>query len=102
MPRDVPALSESQRRRIAETLKLWAEHHPHPDLPVIQLADGSELTPRDMAHSVNEPDSQRGLLLYRVFAVGLIKDDVEPPETLEEILSDYWVDIRNWQYERVR
>ena|ERR1700760_2627931 len=102
MSQDVPILSESQRRLIAETLKLWAEHHPYPDLPVIQLADGSELTPRDIAHSINEPDSRRGILLYRVFAVGLIKDEIEPPETLEEILSDYLVDIRNWQYERVR
>ena len=56
---------------------------------MIQLADGSELTPRDIARAVLEPDSVHGALLYRVFAAGLVADDVERPEPLEAILEDF-------------
>ena len=59
--------------------------------------DGSELTPSEMADAVAKPDSPRGQLLLRVFAAGLITDNVERPETLEEILSDYQEDTRRWR-----
>ena len=100
MPQDVPSLSESQRLRIAETMRAWAESHPSRNLPIIQLADGSELTPLDMAVAAAEPDSRRGRLLYRVFAAGLIEDKIEPLETLEDILLDYWRDVESWRSER--
>jgi hypothetical protein len=98
MPQNVPALNEGQRSLIAKTLNEWAKYHPRPMLPIIQLADGSELTPSNIANAVAEPDSYRGRLVYRVFAAGLIEDDVEPPETLEDILSDYRRDIEIWRF----
>ena len=100
MPREVPNLSNEQRVQIAETLRPWAESHPYPDSPLIQLADGSELSPRDMARAVAEPDSQKGSLLYRVFAAGTIEDDVERPESLEEILAPFQRDTEVWQREK--
>jgi hypothetical protein len=45
-----------------------------------------------MARAAAEPESLRGRLLFRVFAAGTI-EDVERPETLEDILADYWKDI---------
>jgi hypothetical protein len=99
---EFPGLTESQRHQIEQTLKVWANVHPCPDLPVIQLADGSELTPRDMAAAVADPESRRGRLLYRVFAKGLIDDGIEPPETLDGILADYWRDVENWDHDRIR
>ena len=65
--------------------------------PLIRRADGSELSPLDMARAVAEPDSPRGAFLYRVFAAGTIEDNVERPETLEEILADYRKDTEIWQ-----
>jgi hypothetical protein len=97
MPRDVPFLNSDQRNEIAETLRAWAASHPRAESPLIQLADGSELSPLDMARAVEEPDSPRGALLYRVFAAGTIEDEVERPETLDEILTDYRKDTATWQ-----
>jgi hypothetical protein len=97
MPLDVPFLNADQRTQIAETLRAWAASHPQAASPLIQLADGSELSPLDMARAVEEPDSPRGAFLYRVFAAGTIKDEVERPETLEEILADYRNDTETWQ-----
>jgi hypothetical protein len=96
LPRGV-RLDEGQRRQIAEALHAWAEVHPRRDLPVVALIDGSELTPIEMARAAEEPESPRGQHLLRVFAAGLIADDVEEPETLEQILSDYWRDTYRWR-----
>ncbi|PXX06372.1 hypothetical protein [Mycolicibacterium moriokaense] len=96
MPRRVKLLDERQQRQIAETLQAWAEVHPHRHQPVIALIDGSELTPVDMAVAAAHPDSPRGQHLLRVFAAGLIPDDDEKPETLEQILDDYLQDAKRW------
>lgn len=95
MPRGVH-LDEREQRQIAETLQAWAEVHPHRNLPVIALIDGSELTPLDMARAAAEPDSPRGRQLLRVFAAGLIADDDEKLESLDQILDDYWQDTKRW------
>jgi len=100
LPREVPSLDKTQRQQIAETLHEWAEVHPRRDLPVVALMDGSELTPLEMAAAVGDPDNPRGQYLLRVFAAGLIADQEESPETLEEILSDYREDTRRWRQGR--
>src|ERR1700730_4930860 len=102
MPREVPSLNGSQVSLIVKTLTTWAENHPYPNLPIAQSVDGSELTPANMASAAAEPTSPRGRLLFSLFAAGLIEDGVEPPETLEQILSDYWRDIDYWRAERIR
>jgi hypothetical protein len=38
-------------------------------------------------------------MLYRVFATALIEDEVEKPESLQEILSDFRHDTESFQYE---
>lgn len=100
MARNVPELTEAQRKTIAATLYDWAKAHPRPDLPIIQLGDQSELTPRDIANAAAEPDSPRGRMLLRVFAIGLMADDAEPRETLEQILSDFVSDEKYWAEHR--
>jgi hypothetical protein len=97
MPRDVPPLSEAERSLITKTLVEWASTHPRPAAPIIQLADASELSPVDIANAVAEPKSRRGQFIFRVFAAGLIEDPVEPPESLETILSDFRADIDRWR-----
>jgi hypothetical protein len=96
MPREVPYLNDEERERIVETLTAWARVHPRRNLPIVGLADGSELTPQDMANAVADPNSPRGQHLFRVFATGLIADEVERPETLDEILDDYRKDTARW------
>jgi hypothetical protein len=95
--REVPHLSEDQRRHISDALHSWADVHPRRDLPIVALIDGSELTPLDMARAVDDPQSPRGQHVLRVFAAGLIDDDVEAPETLDEILEYFWKDAARWR-----
>jgi hypothetical protein len=95
--REVPTLSRSQREAIRSTVVRWAAVHPKPDRPIIQLADGSEASPRDMAQAVGHPESRLGRYIFRVFAVGLIPDEIEEPETLQQMLDDFGRDIELWR-----
>jgi hypothetical protein len=99
MPRDVPKLSGQEREEIARTLAEWADAHPHPDIPLIALVEGTDLSPREIAAAVQDPESRTGRMLYRVFATALIEDEVEKPESLQEILSDFRHDTESFQYE---
>src|SRR5438034_10065064 len=100
MPRDVPDLERSQREAIVTTLVRWAEAHPRRDIPLIQFADGSEMTPRDIARALVESESPRGQMLFRVFAAGLIEDNVEPHESLGQIPADFRRDTERWLAQR--
>ena len=97
MPQDVPDLSSDQREQITSVLSRWAEFHPRADLPLIQLLDGSELTPRDLAAAAREPSSERGALIFRVFAAGLIPTQLDEPQELETILAAFARDIDEWR-----
>ncbi|MBC9729676.1 hypothetical protein [Streptomyces sp. TRM68367] len=99
MPYKVQELTESERQRIAETLSRWAAVHPRRNLPIIALADGTELTPAGMAEAVASPGSPHGEYLFRSFAVALTADDVEEPEDLDTILADYERDADQWAKE---
>jgi hypothetical protein len=100
MAEKVRELTEAQRNMIARTLGDWVKSHPHPDSPIIQLGDQSELSPRDIAKAAAEPNSPRGRTLLRVFAIGLTSDNAEPAETLEQILSDFVNDEKYWAARR--
>ena len=97
MTRDLPPLGPEERKRIAGVLSYWGRSHPKRETPIIQLANGSELTPLDIALAVEEGDALRGQLLFRVFAAGLLDDGVEPPESLDEILADFERDAAEWE-----
>jgi hypothetical protein len=100
MPQDVPPLEPRQQALLAETLGAWAEVHPRRHLPLIQLADDSELTPIDLAHAAAEPDSSHGQLIQRVFSNGLRGDTSEPQRPLEQILGAYRRDTERWRGQR--
>ena len=94
MARSLPDLTQEERSAIARTLARWAEMHPRPDIPIAQLLDGSELTPRSMADAVQDPNSTRGQFIFRVFAAGLIEDASGESETLDQILADFVLDAQ--------
>jgi hypothetical protein len=98
MPRDVPDLSDAEWGRIVEVLAIWGEIHPRRHLPLIQLVDGSELTPADIGRAITDRESPQGQLLYRVFATTKIEDDRLPPEPLDEVLADFERDTRAWRF----
>ena len=98
MARDVPSLSDAEWRRIAEVLAAWSEAHPRPNVPVVQLADASELTPFDIGHAIRDVQTGRGQLLYRAFAASQIQDDFAPAEPLDEVLADFERDTRAWRF----
>jgi hypothetical protein len=68
---------------------------------LIQLADGSELTPIDLAYGAAEPDSRVGRLIQRVFSNGLREDTAEPQRSLDEILGAYRRDTERWRERRL-
>jgi hypothetical protein len=96
VPRDVPTLSDPQRAQIIEVISLWARVHPHRDLPIVGLADGSEYTPMEIARALADSDDPRGSYLLRVFAAGLIPDGTGGPESLDDILADFRRDAARW------
>jgi hypothetical protein len=102
MPRDVPGLIDDDLLRLTEVLITWSEVHPRPDLPLIQLGDGSELTPRDIGVAMAEPGSRIGQFLYRAFSAAQIEDELSPAEPLDEILTDFERDTRAWGGEQLR
>ncbi len=97
MPRDVPPLAPRQQTLLAETLAAWAEVHPRRYIALIQLADGSELTPEDIARAAAEPDTRDGQLIGRVFSNGIRDDREDPDRSLEEILGAYVRDTQRWR-----
>lgn len=100
MPK-APELTEDQKRQVAETLTRWASLHPHADEPLIVLPGmGRTLSPREMAEAAHQPDTKMGQLVYRLFAIGIMPDEVEPPETLDQILADFRKDADMWAAEK--
>lgn len=98
MPRDFQPLQGDSRELIAETLGRWAKAHPHSDRPVVQLLDGSELSPLDLADLAAHPTTQRGEFLMRMFAVGLVEDQGQEEQVqLVEVLADFERDIAEWR-----
>lgn len=104
MPRDVPPLAHSQQAILAETLAAWAEVHPRRYIALIQLADGSELTPEDIARAAAEPDTRDGQMIGRVFSNGIHGDPSgihadrdDPDRALEQILGAYIRDTERWR-----
>jgi hypothetical protein len=102
MSRDVPSLSDADWRRITEVLAAWSEAHPRPHVPVVQLADSSELTPFDIGVAITDIESRPGQLLYRVFAASQIEDDFARAEPIDEILADFEQDTRAWRIGEIR
>jgi hypothetical protein len=100
MAQEIRPLSRSQRQTIQTTVVSWAAVHPDPDRPIILLADGSEVSPRDIAQAVVHPESPLGRYFYRVFAVGLITDEIDGPQTLDQILSAFRKDTEIWTHGR--
>lgn len=77
-------------------LGVWGEAHPQPHTPLIQLADGSELTPAEIGQAASAMEGRYGRLIYRLFAAAMIDDKVEPFESLAEILADFERDTALW------
>lgn len=96
MPQDVPPLSDEQRSAIAHVLGAWGEVHPFASRPLIRVGDGSELTPRDIGRAVQDPESEAGQLIYRVFSYALIENESDAGRSLEEILDVYVRDLSEW------
>jgi len=113
MAREVPLISRDNFSQIAVTLKLWGKLHPTPDTPVILLADGTELSPRDIEEAMAnfsssdlKEERRNTKVIWKLFSVALhrpketlldsrfaLDDDSEP---LSAILGDFKQDIVSW------
>jgi len=96
MPK-APELTEEQKKQVAETIIYWASVHPNPDQPLATSpSSGKTITVREWAQAAAQPDSEDGKKLFLVFSRSLIPDDIEQPETLDQILADYRKDADAW------
>jgi DNA-directed RNA polymerase specialized sigma24 family protein len=96
MAAEEPSLTDDERERVRSVLLFWAEVHPRPDRPVIQLADGSELTPRDIGRAMVEPRSRYESTLFRVFALTQREEPEVPRISLDVALGVFARDAERW------
>ena len=98
---------------VAAVLREWGALHPVPDAPVLAVAAGAEITPREIAAAMDNvlvsgaevpvelPDTAK--TLYMLFNVAMFGEpDLEfgeEPETLDNILQDFKRDIESWSSE---
>ena len=68
---EVKSFSPEDRQEIALALSAWAEFHPAPDRGVIGLTDGTVMTPRTIALSLNEKGSVNGERFLRLVSIAL-------------------------------
>ncbi len=61
-------MQERDRHELVEALKRWAQRHPHPDEPVLNLGDpeSTVLSPRQMVHAVQERTVQGEAILEMI------------------------------------
>jgi hypothetical protein len=94
---DFPVLEPDQEKRISELAHEWARLHPAPEVPVLLMMDGSELTPRSIADAFDYPDTPRGQTVRRMFAVALHSPEKRMILSFDEILSHFEHDISMWR-----
>lgn len=95
MPK-VPPLTETQIKKLAETLTRWASVHPRPDEPL-----DYGYSPRQIAKGMANPDPNAVQSFYRFFSTGIMMDPYDPrPQTLDQILAFYKREANGWAAEK--
>lgn len=62
---------------------------------MLEVADGSQLTPRTIAAAARAPDSRTGALIYAMFGLA-VEDKTRGPHELEQILTVFDRDAERW------
>jgi hypothetical protein len=78
-------MNDDEIRKIKMALKAWAANHPNPNGIVLQMANGYEYTPQQIADEV-EKETDFGKLQLRVVTEAL----ADPDHSLEEILKGFY------------
>jgi hypothetical protein len=75
-------LSQFERDRIVDALRVWLDHHPEPDEPAFRLSqEASTLSPRQLVISVGE-DDQLGRQILAIFEYSIRRT------SLSEVVAD--------------
>jgi hypothetical protein len=93
---EFPELDPETFDRIRHAVQRWASVHPSPEVPVLVMLDGSEMTPQDIADALELPDTPRGRTLYRMFSITV----AGPEETrmpVDDIVTHFEFDIARWR-----
>lgn len=81
-------MTPDDKKKILRALKVWVEHHPSPDRPVIDIGlllllptspdseSGGTLSPRQIYNEIRE-DSELGNWLIRVLESGIEKEGLD-------------------------
>ncbi|GAA3559793.1 hypothetical protein GCM10022419_045510 [Nonomuraea rosea] len=93
-------LSSNEIDNLGRALEDWADNHPLADRPLIYInqseSESVGLSPRDLAHAVQDESSPLHKPVLHIFAVGLsaYTGVGDPLEQVVETLSE---DVRKWQ-----
>ena len=77
-------MTEVDEERLTGALQVWLERHPAPDQICLQLAEGVELTPRDLVGQITKR-TDVGQLFLRVV------DSAKERVPFDEIIDDLTV-----------
>ena len=102
MPQDVPPLPPDEQSRLTEVLAYWGKVHPRGHRPLFQLADGSEVTPLDIAQLVWEPDHPIARYLFRVFALATLETPEEDGVPFDVVVETFQADADRWSHGEAR
>ncbi len=94
---EFPDLAADEISRIRFAVREWARFHPSPETPVLQMLDGSVMTPRDIADGLDEVDTPRGRTIYRMFAVIIRGAKESEALTLSQVLAPFEADLAAWR-----
>ena len=81
--KEFEVLSEQNILDLKKAMKIWAERHPYPDKPCLELANGSSYSPKQIFEEV-EQETSFGILQLRV-----IDNAVKHGEKIKDILEEY-------------
>ena len=81
-------MTPDEKKKVLRAVKVWVEHHPSPDRPVIDVGlllllptwlypeGGGTLSPRQIYNEIRE-DSEVGNWLIRVLESGIEREGIE-------------------------
>jgi hypothetical protein len=94
---EFPPLGPDELEQIRRVAREWAHVHPEPETPIIELLDGSVMTPVDIARTLDDPQSRNGQTVLGMFAIRLNGfQDYGGVASIDEVLKPFRNDISAW------
>lgn len=81
--------------RVTDAVLKWAEQHPYPDKRVFAMANGKTLTPKELAHEIEERTEIGREHLEMLRHVVEVDDDLSPEDLIGMLESSHTTKPQN-------